>query len=153
MINGREKAEGKRSKRFEMKIEDLKACLKKVLGDRKEILFGYIHGSSLYSGNPKDIDLAVFLDPEKYDELARNGEQSINFAIPIEIELDVYLKIKSDLQILNKAPLSFRYTVVTHGEVFIDNDSNFRSFFEYLSRVEYFDFRARREVYLREVMT
>lgn len=131
----------------------IKNRIKQVLEVRDEVLFAYIHGSILYSDNPKDIDLAVFLNPKKYDELAHNGEQSIGFAIPLEIEMEMHLNQKVDLQILNKAPLSFRHSVITHGDVIIDKDSGLRCDFEYLSRVEYFDFRPKRELYLREVMT
>ena len=53
---------------------------------------------------------------------------------------------------LNHAPLSFRYRVITDGKVIVDKDSNFRADFEYLSRVEYYDFRPRRKEYLQEVM-
>ncbi len=136
-----------------MKKAAIKNRIKQVLEDRDEVLFAYIHGSILYSDNPKDIDLAVFLNPEKYDKLAHSGEQSIGFAIPLEIEIEMHLNQKVDLQILNKAPLSFRHNVITHGDVIIDKDSELRCDFEYLSRVEYFDFRPKREMYLREVMT
>jgi len=136
-----------------MKKSNIKNRIKQVLKERAEVLFAYIHGSILYSDNPKDIDVAVFLNPKEYNKLAYEGEQTIGFAIPLEIEIEMHLNQKVDLQILNKAPLSFRHNVITHGDVIIDKDSELRCDFEYLSRVEYFDFRPKRERYLREVMT
>jgi len=136
-----------------MNIETIIKNSKEVLRNHPEVLFAYIHGSSLSTDNPKDIDIAVFLDPEVYRKFSLNGEISIGFAIPLEMELERHLGKKVDFLILNKAPLSFRYRVVTKGSLFIDNDSDIRSDYEYLTRVEYFDYRPRREEYLREVMT
>jgi len=136
-----------------MKTEVIKEHLVEVLNKRSEVLFAYIHGSSLYSNKPRDIDIAVFLYPERYKEIDRTGEMSIGFAIPMEMELEKLLGAKVEVQVLNRAPLSFRYRVITRGELIIDKDSNVRSDFESLSRVEYFDFRPRREEYLREAIT
>jgi len=116
-------------------------------------MFAYLHGSTLSYENPRDIDIAIFIDPDKYNELVINGEVNMGFAIPLEMELERQIARKFDVQVLNEAPLSFRYRVVTQGVLAIDNDSNIRCDFEYLSRVEYFDFRPRREEYLQEVIS
>jgi predicted nucleotidyltransferase len=127
--------------------------VKKTLSKLPEVLFAYIHGSILSSDNPQDIDIAVFIDPEVYEKLISKGEVSIGFSIPVEMELERQLGKKVDFHVLNGAPLSFRYRVVTKGIVVLDNNSDARSDFEYLSRVQYFDFRPRRQEYLREVMS
>jgi predicted nucleotidyltransferase len=126
--------------------------IRRALSVRREVAFAYIHGSILSSEHPQDIDIAVFLHPEFYDEFLRNGDLSLGLAIPLEMELEKSVKRKVDLQVLNEAPLSFRFRVASEGMLVVDTDIDMRSTFEYLSRVQYFDFRRRREEYLSEVV-
>ena len=126
--------------------------IRHALSMRREVAFAYIHGSILSSEHPQDVDIAVFLYPESYDEFLRNGDLSLGLAIPLEMELEKTINKKVDLQVLNGAPLSFRYRVVSEGVLVADNNIDMRSTFEYLSRVKCFDFRRRREEYLREVV-
>ena len=133
-------------------MEEIKGLLTQTLQRQPEIMFAYLHGSILSSVIARDIDVAVFLYPEAYIRLAENGELSIGLAIPLEMELEKHLSRKVDVQVLNNAPLSFKYRIVTQGLVIVDKVSNTRCDFEYLSRVEYFDFRPRRKEYLQEVM-
>jgi predicted nucleotidyltransferase len=135
-----------------MKIGSIKKKLELQLGKQRQVMFAYLHGSVLTKNNPRDIDIAVYLYPKIFDQLSRNGEISLSFAIPLEIDLEELLKRKVDVQVLNRAPLSFRYRLISDGILIVDKDSNLRSDFEYLSRVEYFDFKPRRNEYLREVM-
>jgi predicted nucleotidyltransferase len=135
-----------------LKINRIKKILKLEIEKRPQILFAYLHGSILSADNPRDIDIAVYLYADNFNQLSRCGEISLSFAIPLEMDLEKLLKQKVDLQVLNRAPLSFRYRVITEGIVIVDKNSNLRSDFEYLSRVEYFDFRPRRNEYLREIM-
>ena len=123
-----------------------------ALSARREVAFAYVHGSILSSERPQDVDIAVFLYPESYDEFLHNGDLSLGLAIPLEMELEDTINKKVDLQVLNVAPLSFRYRVVSQGFLVADNDTGMRSTFEYLSRVKYFDFRRRRVEYLSEVV-
>ena len=123
------------------------------LNNQSRVMFAYIYGSVLSSENPQDIDIAVYLFPVDFEKLSRAGEISLSFAIPLEMDLEDQVKRKIDVQVLNNAPLSFRYRVITDGKLIVDKDSNARCDFEYLSRVEYYDFSPRRKEYLREVMT
>jgi len=124
-----------------------------ILNERPEVLFGYIHGSILSSDNPRDIDVAVFLEPGRYQELVYHGEVSIGFAIPLEMELEMRIGKKVDVQVLNGAPLGFQYRVTESGTLITDKDSDIRSDFECLTRVKYFDFRPRVKEYLQEIWT
>ena len=135
-----------------LKIGSIKKKLELRLGKQRMVMFAYLHGSVLTNNNPRDIDIAAYLYPDAFYELSRNGEISLSFAIPLEMDLEELLMRKVDVQVLNSAPLSFRYRVITKGILIVDKDSNLRSDFEYLSRVEYFDFKPRRDEYLREVM-
>lgn len=124
-----------------------------ILSERSEILFGYIHGSILFSDKFQDIDIAVFLDPNQYHELINSGEISIGYAIPLEMEIEKRIYKKADVQILNGAPLVFQYRVIGEGILVKDEDNDFRADFEYLTRVKYFDFRPKVHEYLREIIT
>lgn len=124
-----------------------------ILDERPDILFGYIHGSILSSGNPRDIDIAVFIDPGLYKELGAKGEVNIGFAIPLEMDLEQRIGKKVDVQILNGAPLGFQFRVINSGTLVTDRDSDKRADFECMTRVKYFDFRPRVEEYLREITT
>jgi predicted nucleotidyltransferase len=129
----------------------IKKYITAILGERPGVLFGYIHGSIHSSGNPRDIDVAVFIDPGLYKELVARGELSIGFAIPLEMELEQRINNKVDVQILNGAPLGFQYRVINSGTLVTDKDSNIRADFECMTRVKYFDFRPRVQEYLREI--
>ncbi|EFK06143.1 putative toxin-antitoxin system, toxin component [delta proteobacterium NaphS2] len=131
-------------------ISKLKGKIHAVLRERPEILFGYLHGSVLLSQDPKDIDIAVFLVPDVYDKLRKMGNMSLDFTIPLEMTLEKEIAMPVDLQILNDAPLRFKYTAVSKGQLVIDLDSRIRSDFESITRVKYFDFRPKREAYLKE---
>jgi len=135
---------------------NLKAIVKQLkltLESHPQILFAYLHGSALSSEKPRDIDVAAYLISEEFDTLQNKAELSLGFAIPLEMKLEKILQKRVDIQVINRAPLSFRYRVINEGMLIIDNDSNKRCDFEYLSRVEYFDFSPRQKEYLREVIT
>ena len=124
-----------------------------ILDERSDVIFGYIHGSTQNSDNPRDIDVAVFIDPGLHEKLAAKGEINMGFAIPLEMELERRIGKKVDVQILNDAPLGFQYRVINCGTVVTDKDSNIRADFECLTRVKYYDFQPRVEEYLREIIT
>jgi predicted nucleotidyltransferase len=136
-----------------MEFEKIIKHLESELNNHSRVMFAFVYGSVLSSENPRDIDIAVYLFPVDFKNLSRDGEVSLSFAIPLEMNLEEQLKRKVDIQILNLAPLSFRYRVITDGKLIVDKDSNARCDFEYLSRVEYYDFSPRRKEYLQEVMT
>jgi hypothetical protein len=135
-----------------MEINKIAKYISEILSDQHEILFGYIHGSILYSKNPHDIDIAVFIDPEQYKTLLTNGNVNIGFAIPLEMEIEKRICEKVDVQVLNGAPLVFQYRVIECGTLVKDTNSNARTDFEYLARVKYFDFRPKVQEYLREIV-
>jgi predicted nucleotidyltransferase len=135
------------------KLDEIIKHLEFELNNQSGIMFAYIYGSVLSSDNPRDIDIAVYLFPADFENLSRDGEISLSFAIPLEMELEKQLKRKADVQVLNRAPLAFRYRVIADGKVIVDKDSNTRCDFEYISRVEYYDFSPKRKEYLQEAMT
>ncbi|MDI6774073.1 MAG: nucleotidyltransferase domain-containing protein [Verrucomicrobiota bacterium] len=132
--------------------EELVRGIQPGLSRCREILFAYLHGSALRPGIFRDIDIALFIEPAVYDRLAGQGRLLLGFAIPLEMDLEALIGHKVDVHVLNDAPLSFRYRVVSSGVLVLDGDPDARAEFESLTRVEYFDFRPRRQEYLREVV-
>ena len=124
----------------------------KAVSGYREVAFAYIHGSFVTDISFNDIDIALHITPNSYTHYSQQRETTLDFVIPLERALENELPYPVDIQLLNEAPLSFRYRVIHDGELIVDNDPNLRSDFEYLTRVEYFDFRPRRREYLREAI-
>ena len=131
---------------------DIKS-LADVLNRHREVVFAYLHGSSLEASSSRDIDIAVYLQPEIMDRRGYGACRDFDFSIPLEQEIESLLKKPVDVQILNNAPLPFRFRVVSQGRTLVDRSPERREIFELLSRVEYFDFKPRREEYLKEALT
>jgi predicted nucleotidyltransferase len=127
--------------------------IRSFLSQIPEVAFAYVHGSALTSERPQDLDIAIFVYPESYTKLSDKGEVHTGFAIPLEIEFEREIGRRVDIQILNQAPLSFKHRVVQQGVLVVDNALSKRCDFEYLSRVQYFDFEPRRKEYLQEVLS
>jgi uncharacterized protein len=130
--------------------EQLQNSLEATLSLHTEIAFAYLHGSSLTTADPRDIDIAIFLFPEFINSRNPSLSYHLDFSMPLERELENILHKPVDVQILNHSPLPFRFRVVSQSKVLLDRDFTMRERFELLSRVEYFDFRPRREAYLKE---
>ena len=133
-------------------LNELVAQLSRILEKKSQVMFAYLHGSALTTENPRDIDIAVYLFNEIFNQYKLNAAISLDFAIPLEMELEKNLQKPVDLQVLNQAPLAFRHRVIKQGRLMVDKNSDLRCDFEYLSRVQYFDFKPRIEEYLREVV-
>jgi hypothetical protein len=129
-----------------MDVDRLLADLAGILSSRPEILFAYLHGSVLMGKNPRDIDIAVFLQPE-----APAVNDPIETAI--ELSLDVEKRIGSlpvDIKILNGAPVAFRFAAVS-GRLIFSRDEDRRVDFLASTWSEYFDFKPLADRFLREV--
>jgi predicted nucleotidyltransferase len=112
-----------------------------LLKGREEILFAYIHGSFL-EGRFRDVDVAIYLDLE--------GD--LRYALNLEGELEEGVGVPVDVRILNSAPLSFRFRVISQGILLFSRDEERRSNFEFLTMAEYHDFNFYREMYRRDVL-
>lgn len=133
-----------------MKASEIVNALADTFADREEVEFAYLHGSVLRSESPADIDVAVHVERSTYSVIQARAMVQMDYQIPLELDLERALGMAVDLQVLNAAPLSFRYGVISRGLLIIDRNPRSRETFEYLSMVEYFDFRPRRMEYLRE---
>ena len=133
-------------------MTEIKSQLHDWAESRNDIVFAYFHGSQVQPEivSARDADIAIYLNPDVFAEHKREADLEWNLTIPAELELEELLNAPVDLQVLNEAPLGFRYKVVSTGNVLCDKSPDKRDEFEYLARVEFFDFRPRQMEYLRE---
>ena len=122
-----------------------------MLSCRPEILFAYIHGSILEHGHPHDVDVAVYLNADACERYIQDGCPSLDYAILLEMALEADAGMPADVQVLNRAPLSFRARVASQGKVVVDRDPGTRIMFESLSRREYLDFLPKRRMCMEAI--
>ena len=115
-------------------------------------MFAYLYGTAVSSKNYNDIDIALFVNSKYYESIIQNSSPTLDFIIPLEQKLEQNLHLPVDMQIINNAPLAFRFNIVNHSIILIDKNPLAREQFELLSRVEYFDFKPKSEEYLREAL-
>lgn len=121
------------------------AELQRRLESRPEIVFAYLHGSFVSSGPYRDVDVAVWVNP------AREPDHGTRYTLDLALALEQGLGARVDVQVLNDAPLAFRYHALdgqllfTRGEEFLD---------ELRARTwdEYFDFAPLARQYLRDAL-
>ncbi|AIG98391.1 Nucleotidyltransferase domain protein [Archaeoglobus fulgidus DSM 8774] len=115
--------------------------LTRLLKEREEIVFAYLHGSFL-THDFRDIDVAIYL---KEDE-------DVLYEVELGVELEKILGYPVDVRVLNSAPLTFRFKVIKDGLLLFSRDEKIRSNFEALTISEYHDFSYFRKRYRREVL-
>ncbi len=92
--------------------------LRNIFKNSSEVAFAYLHGSMLREGPIRDIDVAVWLH--------RNTDP-LNYVIEKGLEIEQLLGFPVDIQVLNVAPVTFRYVVYTRGIPVIVNDAYLHS--------------------------
>ena len=128
--------------------------LTRCLSEKQEILFAYLLGTFLPRGDFKDIDVGIFLDPQKIP-----GTDTLRYELELAVEMEGRIKpgeifkryVPIDIKIINEAPVTFRYSV-SRGKMLFSKDENARE--EFLCRTwqEYFDFQYILETYYKEVI-
>jgi predicted nucleotidyltransferase len=108
-----------------------------------EIVAAYLFGSFTEKRSFSDIDIGILL--------RKTPEKPMEVEFKLENDLERILNLPVDLRILNKAPLSFCYTVIRQKEIIVDRDSDLRADFETYTLKKYFDFAPFRRRYLAEV--
>lgn len=93
----------------------------KLLSTRREILFAYAHGSFLEGTFFRDLDIALFIMPEKLPR------QSYIYEMEVEgyLERRLGLDFPVDIRLLNNASIPFQYGVL-FGCLLLDRDPDFR---------------------------
>jgi len=126
--------------------------LKKLLSLKSEIFFCYIHGSFLYPlvlplSFPRDIDIAVYVDPEKI-----SYNNAFDYSFQLSLDISNCMNSEVDIQILNYAPLGFRHSVFKNGKLLFSKDENLRSNIIESTTLEYVDFYELSLQYIRDLV-
>ncbi len=121
------------------------AELKRRLEDRPEIVFAYLHGSFTAPGPYRDVDVAVWVDP------AREPDHGTRYALDLALWLERGLGPRVDVQVLNDAPLAFRYHALA-GRLLFTRDDEFLDELRARTWDEYFDFEPFARQYLRDAL-
>ena len=98
----------------------------------KDILFAYLHGSFLRRKYFRDIDIAIWIE---------ESDKAFYYTVKFSVKLTSILKFPVDIQVLNNAPLSFKYYVFMNGRLIFSRDEDLRT--RIIDKVvrEYIDFK------------
>ncbi len=128
--------------------------LNRRLAGKPEIRFVYILGTFLDRDDFEDIDVGIFLDPQKIPAI-----DTLRYELEMSIEMEKLIKpgdlfkryVPIDIKVVNDAPVTFRYAV-SRGKLLFSKDEEARE--EFLCRTwqEYFDFEYILNTYYREVI-
>ena len=88
-----------------------------ILSLDKDILFAYLYGSFLGRRYFRDIDIAIWL---------RNIDKAFQYTIDFSIKVSKILGFPVDIQVLNSAPLSFKYHVFINGRLIFSRNEELR---------------------------
>lgn len=126
--------------------EEVCGALRRVLGARGEVRFACLHGSFARGEPFRDIDIAVWVEPSA---LLTAG--TWRYALALAADLEGATGMPVDVQVLNDAPLGFRYHAL-RGEPLLARDRD--AFEELRARTwdAYFDFQPFARRYLREAL-
>ncbi len=123
------------------------AKLRRALEARPEITFAVLHGSfQTRAHQARDVDVAVWTDSDCRPE---TGWQ--RYALDLAAALTVALGTSIDVQVLNDAPVAFRYHAL-RGEPLLVRDRDFFDDIRARTWDEYFDFLPFARQYLRETL-
>ena len=128
--------------------------LSRCLAEKQEIVFAYVLGSFLTRDDFEDIDVGIFLDPQKIPEI-----DTLRYELELAVEIEKHLKpgemfkryVALDFKVINDTPVTFRYSV-TAGKLLFSKDEEAREEFVCRTWQEYFDFNYILDTYYREVV-
>ena len=126
--------------------EGLTEALRRQLQERPEIVFAVLHGSFAAGGSYRDVDVAVWVVPS-----ARPDTGWHRYAIGLAAELTLALNAAVDVQVLNEAPLAFRYHALS-GRLLLARDEEFFHNLRERTWDDYFDFLPFARENLREML-
>jgi len=122
--------------------ENIQKNITKILFNEKKIVFAYLHGSFLKK-RFRDVDIGIYINKDL------SNEQILKYELHLEEEISTKINYPIDIRVLNKAPLSFRFSVIKNGIILFSKDESKRTDFECLSLVKYHDFNFYRNRYMR----
>jgi predicted nucleotidyltransferase len=127
--------------------ERIVARLKRELEARFEIVLALLHGSFTQGGAYRDIDVAVWLHPDRVSR-----DERFRYALDLSVHLQVQLGSPIDVRVLNDAPLAFRYHAL-QGRPLVARDEEFLDELRARTWDDYLDFQPFARQYLREALS
>ena len=121
--------------------------MQRELEVRPEVVLALLHGSFSKGGAYRDIDVAVWLDPERL-----SPDERFRYALDLSVHLHLQLGSPIDVRVLNDAPLAFRYHVL-RGRPLVVRDERFLDDLRARTWDDYFDFQPFARQYLREALS
>ena len=82
-----------------------------------EIIFAYVYGSFIKREFFRDLDVAVWL---------KNPSKAFGYVVNFSVRLEIELGVPVNVQVLNFAPLPFKFHVLTEGKLLYSRDEVFR---------------------------
>jgi uncharacterized protein len=126
--------------------QNIQKNIKDFLIKEKNIVFAYLHGSFVKEKVFRDIDIGIYLSN------LDSKKKLLDYELSLEEKLNKYTGFEFDIRILNKAPISFCYSVTKNSIVLFSKDETKRADFESISWVKYFDFEFYRKKYMRDTL-
>ncbi len=125
---------------------DITSILTRLLTDRPEILFAYLFGSIIESDRFRDVDVAVFVEPEKMPE------DWLTYVLRLTADIEQAVGYRADVVLMNNAPDHLIHSIAK-GILLIDRDEQFRSEWIERSLSRYFDNQPTRRRAVAELFT
>jgi len=107
--------------------------IRRRLEEEGDVVFAYAHGGFVERRFFRDVDVAVWL---------RDPSRAFYYAVELSARLEAEVKLPVDLQVLNEAPLPFRFHVFTRGRLLFSRDEGLRSRLVDETVREYLDFKC-----------
>ena len=127
--------------------EQIVGGLQRELEVRPEVVLALLHGSFSKGGAYRDIDVAVWLDPERL-----SPDERFRYALDLSVHLHLQLGNPIDVRVLNDAPLAFRYHAL-QGSPLMVRDERFLDDLRARTWDDYLDFQPFARQYLREALS
>jgi predicted nucleotidyltransferase len=124
-------------------VEKIRSQLHPLFQKENYILFSYIFGSAAlgHTNRQSDIDLAVYLDPNRVNDMFEKRLQMIEKCESLQ-------KKPVDVVILNEErSIFFKFVIIKEGIVVFERDHGQRVDFELRTMQEYYDFQPFLEAY------
>jgi predicted nucleotidyltransferase len=120
------------------------ARIRDMLAERSEIRLAYLLGSFVEARPFRDIDIALYLEPEFLQ-----GVDPLHYCFQLADALERVVGYPVDVHRLNDTPCGFRFSA-TCGRVLLSRDEAFRLAWTERTWHEYAEFEPYRRMYLQE---
>ncbi len=126
--------------------DEVISILRERLDQHPEILFAYLFGSVIEVEQFRDVDVAVYVDPQHYPE------DWMTYMFGLGDELSHALHYPTDVVLMSEAPDHLIHSIAK-GTVLVDRDEHYR--FEWIERAlsRYFDYQPSRRRAVADLFT